>query len=31
MENYIIDDYLKSVSEDKVKGKRKREALRKRA
>lgn len=31
MENYIIDDYLKSVSEDKVKGKRKREVLRRRA
>ena len=31
MENYIIDDYLKSVSEDKVKGKRKRDVLRRRA
>ena len=31
MENYLISDYLKSISEDKVKGKRKREVLRQKA
>ena len=31
MENYFIDDYIKSVSKDKVKGKRRREILREKA
>lgn len=31
MENYLISDYLKSISEDKAKGKRKREVLRQKA